>query len=413
MQNIFNPQLDQSSEYADSPAMGNNFALPDFGGRQPLPTPQPGPVDYDPASRMKELYTPETGASDRFNSMIDNPPQYHAQGKLRSLAAAIIAATQGGEAGTNALMAPYNHEMAQYKQKIGPAQAAATLEKGNNANERTLATQTVNQELTAKRDDMRNTTNERNAAIREDRAAVYRFKTEHPNKKFDFSGPTVLIADPNTGEVTNTGISTGSLSDADKLDLQQKHALARIDETGSQTRKTEETRQDNRKELIPIKGEEDRKTKGTPSGSVTNKGETPQGTKVRQFNAAKEFAARNPQLGKYIKFGKSNEFTITQPMIKSNDYKDFFRGAGPTQEEHQQISNAIYGDSLPISQPGRTGATPPASTTPTTTPTNKPPIKGLPPEGKIKVSNDGGKTKFFLPFKQFEAAKKQGYVQVQ
>jgi len=408
MQNIFNPQLDEPSVMPLSPPMQGNMS-PQLGPQTMGPMPQPSPEGYDPAARMKELYTPETGASDRFNTMIDNPPQYNEhQGKLRSLAAAIVAATQGSQAGTNALMAPYNHELAQYKQKIGPAGQAATLEKSNNANERTLATQTVNQELTNKRDDARNVNNERSAKVREDRAAVYRFKTEHPNKKFDFSGPKVLIADPATGEIINTGIETGSLSDADKLDLQHKNRTAEIETTGGETRKTEETRQDNRKELIPLEGDEARKTKAAPS-ALTNKGEIPTQTK-----AAHQFALKNPTLAKWIKLGKSNTYDIVKPAVKSNDWRDTFRGVGPTEAEYKRITDAIYGEALPVEQPKRTGDTSTSTTTPNTnTPANKPNIPGLPPEGKIKVSNDGGKTKHWLPFKQFETAKKQGYVQVQ
>ena len=410
MQNIFNPQLDMNSQYADSPPIGvQNATSPQLGPQTMGPMPQPSPEGYDPAARMKELYTPETTASDRYNTMIDNPPQYQPQGKLRSLAAAIIAATQGSQAGTNALMAPYNHEMNQYKQKMGPAGTAATLERSNNANERTLATSTVNQELTGRRDDARNANNERSAKIREDRAAVYRYKTEHPNKKFDFSGPEVLIADPISGEVINTGIETGSLSDSDKLELQHKNRTAEIKTGGEETRSTEETRQDNRKELIPLQGEEARKTKATPGSSSVAKPESSSQAKVRRYNAADTFAKTNPNLAKWIKFKKSNEFDVVKPAVKSGNWKDTFRGVGPTQDEYNTIVNAIYGSTLPTGG-GNSSTPPPTNTPPNTTPTNKP---AIPPEGKIKVSNDGGKTKHWLPFKQFETAKKQGYVQVQ
>jgi hypothetical protein len=416
LRNIFNPDLSMNSTYADSPAMGNNYTLPDFGGNQPINVPQPqqmqSPDDYDAGARMKQLYTPETSASDRLNSMIDNMPHYNEhQGKLRSIAAAIIAATQGAKAGSNALMAPYHHQMDEWNTKIKPVENAATLEKNTNSINRQMANATINSELTDRRDTARQKTNDANTKIREDRANVYRFKVEHPDKKFNFTGPTVTMTDPRTGEITNTGIATGSLSDGDKLDLQHKNRIGEIDETGKQARDTEATRQTGRIAVVDEQGKQTRETNAEKP--LTNKGETPSQTKTRQYNAAKEFAAKNPKLAQFIKFGKSNEFTITAPVVKTNDYKDFFRGVGPTDEEHNAITNAIYGGALQVPQPGRIPDAPTNTGTPVSQPSTKAPIPGLPPEGKIKVSNDGGKTKHWLPFKQYEEAKKQGYTQVQ
>lgn len=404
MKNVFNPQLDMSSQFSDSPPIGNNFKLPSFGSSDMGPMPQPASSgEFDPITRMRELYSPETGASERYNSIVGEYPQFEEPSGKRKIGAAILGSltdlgtrfggNKSGVKGTDVYEETtgknkYRDAVTKWKDQIGPAGTAASLERGNNANERAMATSTVNQELTNMRDDARNTKNERDAKIREDRAAVYRFKAEHPNKKFDFSGPKVLIADPSTGEVINTGIETGSLSDSDKLDLQHKNRTAEIKTGGEEARTTEETRQDNRKELIPLQGAENRLTKGTPSGTLTNRGETPSATKVRQFTTAKEFAARNPALAKFIKFGKSNEFTISAPSKGG-----YFSSAGPTEAEHQQIINSIYGDSLPVGQPGRTGATPPPSTTPNTnTPVTKPVTKTPPvaPKGWKYVPKPGG-----------------------
>lgn len=402
-----------------SPTMSpyNNVS---FGSTE-MPMPQPQ-NDFDPARRMAELYTPEHEASDRFNNLINQFPQEQKPSGLRRVGGAILGSLTdlGTNFGGNRTGVKghdvydettgknkYRESVGKWKEQVGPSGTAASLEKGNNINERQLASQTVNSELTARRDDARNKTNESNTKIREDRAAVYRYKVEHPNKKFDFTGPTVLLADPNDGSVVDTGIKTGSLSDEDKINLQQTNAINRIKETGNEARKTEDTRETNRENLAGVKGDETRKTKGTPSANLTNKGETPTQTKVRQYNTAKEFAAKNPNLAKFIKFGKSNEFTVSPPSQGG-----FFSSAGPTEEEHNAITNAIYGDALQVPQPTRTGSDS-NTNTPTDKPNNTSPIKGLPPEGKIKVSNDGGKTKHWLPFKQFEAAKKQGYVQVQ
>jgi hypothetical protein len=237
----------------------------------------------------------------------------------------------------------------------------------------------VQSELTHRRDTAKNKQAEESNRIRADRAEVYRFKTMNPALKFDFSGPTVKVANPASGQITDTGISTGSMTDADKMALSQEHALERIGATGEEARKTEGVRQEGRIEAIGARGEESRRTKGTPSATLTNKGETPTQTKVRQYNAAREFAARNPTLAKFIKFGKSNEFTISPPSKGG-----FFSSAGPTVDQHAAITKAIFGDALPISQPERTGATP--AETPKV-------IKQYSPSrNQTRISKDGGKT---------------------
>lgn len=208
------------------------------------------PDVYDPGKRMQELYTPETAASDRYTGLINNQPQYNEhQGKLKSLAAAIVAGLGGAKAGTDVLTSKYRQDLGTWKTDVGNAEKAATLEKGNNAVERQLANSTVQSELAGRKqtDTVANNTEKNRLAA--ERLKLNTYKAEHPDLDFDFSGPNVLMSNPRTGEVYNTGVKTGSMSDVDKLELTQKNALEKIHATGGENRKTEEVRQDGRETL--------------------------------------------------------------------------------------------------------------------------------------------------------------------
>lgn len=354
LKNLFDPnsmgQMDPM-QMAQTPQLGpqNMGPLP-----QPMNQPTPNmPPEYDPVARMREMYTPETSASDRYNGMVDNFPQEVQPSGKRRVGGAILGAltdlgtnlggNRTGVKGSNVYdettgKNKYLEAVDKWKEQIGPAGTAAQLEKGNNASERQMASTTINQELAGRRDDARNTKNTADTKIREDRAAVYRYKTEHPGMKFDFSGPTVLIADPLSGKVTSTGISTGSLSDADKLDLGQKNALSRIDRQAGNAIDLEGVRQENRLDLVGARGTETRTTNAAkpPTGS-TGRPELPTQTKARQYNAAQQFATKNPDLAKFIKLGKGNEFRVSPPSAGG-----FFTSAGPTPEQHRQITDAIF-----------------------------------------------------------------------
>lgn len=360
MKNIFgqpspsggmNPQIDIPMDFG-STFQGNppqvNFAQPPITIPESTPMMQE-PTGYDIGSRMKELYNPETMAGERFNRLIGEQPQYEKPGVWRSIAAALSAFGPGGhETGMRVANEPYTRKMETWKNAIGPAQAAANLERQENVNERTLAYQTVSQELRQQADEARAANDTRRSDIAQQRANVYEFKARNPNLKFNFSGPTVLATDPTSGRVTDTGVQTGNLSAMDKMNLAQEQALERIEKTGQQARTTEEKRQEGRMEVVGERGEQARRTKETPTATQTGRGELPTQTKVRQYNAAKQLANTRPELRQFIKLGTSNDFTIEPPGTNF-----FGRPTGPTKEQYDEINAAIYGAGPQIQQPNR------------------------------------------------------------
>lgn len=379
---------------------------------------------FDVTRRMGELYTPETAAGERFNTMIGEQPraQDYKPGAWRSIAAALSAFGPGGhETGMQVAMDPFTRKAADWEAGIKPAQAAANIERQSNINERTLAYQTVSQELRQRADEARANKDEARTKIMQDRADVYRLKSIRPNFKFDFSGPEVLVSDPTTGKVERTGISTGSLSDADKLAMQQEQALERIGATGAEARETEGVRQTGREtiaetrgwqvanipdpanpgqqiavkinqitgEVMPITmGDKPIGPVARPSAAGGRGAESPAQLKVRQFNSARQLASTRPDLAKFIKLGTGNNFTIVQPG----------RFSGPTPEQFEEINTSVFGGGPLIQQPTRTGAPSTVSTTPPSTrpvanaPLTKTQTNSRTGEKRTLISTDGGKT---------------------
>src|SRR5213083_562376 len=195
------------------------------------------PSEYDIGKRMSQLYRPETQASTRLNQMLNAFPQRGQSGFLRKLGAGLIGAAtsqrggvgQGIQASQEFLNRPFNQALGDWEAKIKPIEQAANLERYQNVNERTLAYQTVSNELKQQAEQHRVEKNERDAEIKEHRASIYEYKALHPNAVFDFKGPTVLVTNPATKKVEDTKIPTGSMSKIDQMNLGQTQALERIE----------------------------------------------------------------------------------------------------------------------------------------------------------------------------------------
>src|SRR5438876_13164 len=220
----------------DPMMMGND------GSTQSIPS-DPQVIGQEPPpdinQMMSQLYHPETQASGRLNQMLSSFPQRQQPGFLRKLGAGLIgygASQRGGteagiQAGQEFLNRPYTQKLGDWEAQIKPIEQAANIERESNVNARTLAFQTVSNVLKEQAEQHKVEKNDRDATIKEHRASIYEFKATHPDAKFDFRGPTVLVTDPLTKKVTDTGVSTGSMSQLDKMNLGQEQALERIEKT--------------------------------------------------------------------------------------------------------------------------------------------------------------------------------------
>jgi hypothetical protein len=294
-----------------------------------------------------------------------------------------IAAVAGGMTGGQGLFdetlyGGFNRKVADWKTQIEPAERAANIERQANTNERTMAMQVIAQKLKDQADRERFTLSQQELKIKEDRAAVYRMKAENPAAKVVMpKGGNVRLIYPG-GRIVDTGIPTGSMTDSDRLALEQSHDITRdtLRDVNASNR-IDQTQQalDNRQErgawqifnvpdgkggvkavrINTLTGETIDLTTGqpggvqTPIGGVTRPGsganatETPAQKRISQFLKARELYNTIPEMRKYIKLGSPgpNDFYIVPPG------SNFFGATGPTPEMYRDISMKIYGSPTP------------------------------------------------------------------
>lgn len=336
------PRFDANTDYLtnlNQPSFGPTD-MPDLQsfqaeGYTPRESISSTPSEMDAGARMRELYQPQTESTDRFNQMIQQYPQEEKPSWLRRIGAMVVDYTKGSKRAEDWFHEPYNEKVQEWKDKIGPAQQSANLERYENVNQRTLAYNQIAAELREKALQAKERNDDRNATIREHRARIYEFRARNPGWKIvPTKGGNVMVINPITGESRDTGIPTGSMTELDKIELQGEQRLDQIAATGDEARTTETTRQEGRMELAGERGKQARETRATVPGGVSGSRPTsPQGIKVDQYNKARQVLNSSPTLGKFVTLGSGNEFKIKKPGERG----------GPTTEQYNAIINAIYG----------------------------------------------------------------------
>lgn len=396
------PPIVQPMDTGQDPYKNISFGDTNFKPAVAPPPQSPDDTDmgFDAGARMKELYSPHTQAIDKFNQLINQYPNRadYKPSMLRKIAAGLASFGRGGPAMSAQIMtAPWDAALADWQNKIKPTAEAANMERFQNTNERTMAYQTVANELKQRSQDLKEKNDATNAQIKEHRAAVYEFKAMHPGMKLVFTkGGNVQAMDPITGKLMDTGVPTGSMTELDKLNLQEQNTLTNIDAKETAGEKLEGVKQTGRLQSIAARTEgtlravRERNAR-TGAGS---KPETPTQTRVRQFNAARELYNTRPELRGFIKLGRpgSNDFVVTPP----NPSAFFSSNRGPSAQQYKEIQDKVYG----ASKAGATQFAPATSHTPTESPTI--------PAGRVAIFKDG-KAVGTVPKEQAEEAKKQGY----
>lgn len=339
------------------------------------------------SQRMSQLYQPDTFASDRVNQLLDQIPERPNPSLARKIFASMATLNPHGggpNAADEVLFGGYNNQMQDWKNQFQPALQAGNLERYSNANNRMAATSTIQQELRSKEDRDKQELNDRKQTTAERRADAYIFKQTHPNWKPLFpKGGTVMFVDPtNPRNHMDTGIPTGTLSDYDRISLMGDERISQIQETGSEARKTEETRQTNREDLERLRQTDRERLKQTldpnkGAGGSTYNSENQK--RIGEFRKAREAYNTKPEWQKWIKLGDpgSNDFTISPPSTAW--YK-----SGPDQATYDEMTKFIYGAS------------------PTTNPTSAPPAGWM-----VLTKPDGTKVK--VPAKDIPARKAEGW----
>ena len=384
MQNIFGPQNSQPGPFEAPAAKAPIFEAPQLR-MSPMSNNTPmQEIDqgmFDPIARMNELYKPESAASDKYNQLINSVPEREKLGFWRGIASMLTDYKYGPQAGMNVANQPYNQKMEAWKAQVDPAYQAATLERQSNANNRQLAQAQVQSELGFRKQTETERKNRADEKIKQDRIDVYRLKATMPNYEFDFSGPTVMIKNPHTGEVKDSGIPTGSLSDADKLALQQQNAMEQIDRRGQIQSGLETQRQTGRENIAETRGWTAFNTAdGTPmllnqitgetkpvqgvNGPINRPGTQPNARNLlpnqvrdERYNRANELVTMYPEYAPYIRLGSSDsgDFQIADATTDTGGgLLSSFKKKGPTPEQRKLIMDYIYGRSDTLPAPPQT-----------------------------------------------------------
>lgn len=349
----------------EQPTFGGPYN-PDVVNANRPPAMPMGEDDYDVGARMAELFQPQTQSIDAFNDMARQYPTYEEPGKLKKIGAVALgtlgdlARPGSGKAGFDEMMGygKHNRAVADWKTRIDPLESAANFERQANQSGRQFAQSTVSNELRQRKDESTARNNEEKTRIARLRSDVYKYKAENPNAKIIVKpGGNTIAVNPITGRTIMDFGPSGKMTDAEKIDMEQANALERIEANAENATELEGTRQTNRETNIGLQGEQNRLTRGTPTGNqaaATNRPETPNNTRIRQFNSAKELVARNPALAPFVKFN-GTDFQV----IPMNPNPGFFSRPAPNQQQYNQIIEAIYGAPRPMTSRD-TGEKPPA-----------------------------------------------------
>jgi len=337
----------------------------------------------DPVQRMRELYQPDTRATDKLYEMLEQIPERNKPGLLRKIAASVAGLSSGGpKAADQMLYAPYYKQLQEFETKFKPTEAVAQQERLQNVNLRQIASSVLANEAAQRRLDIQS----QDANTRARRADIYAKFTDWKMQNQDWDivkteGGNYMLINKTTGETKDSGIPTGTLDELQELNLniQARKDIARIPRT-----------------VI---------SSGTTTSVTTPAPPTPNQEQIRRFNKALELYNSRPDLRPYIQLDPStNAFEIAEPREGG-----FFRSGVP-KDKIDEINRLILEQETPAprtttSQSNRTSTTGGAPSKPVI-PVREP----TPQPGRIIVEKDG--KRFSLPATQREQALKQGYKEV-
>lgn len=177
------------------------------------------------------------------------------------------------------------------------------------------------------------------SATRQARAKVYEFKAKNPGMKIEVSkGGNFIGINPVTGETIDTGVSTGTMSEADKQEMIQsgKESIVGMqgDQKMDQINRTGEQRIDEIGKRI--EGQKTVAGMRTAPESATQ-------DRVKIGNAARQIMNTNPELAPFISFDGAGNPIITPPSTNSG----FFGSSGPTADQYKALTGLLYGTATP------------------------------------------------------------------
>jgi hypothetical protein len=387
-------------------------------------TPSPN-LPYGPTGNMTapgmgtgmDPFAPDTTFRDRLMQVLGEMPlreNYQPTGmdKLRS---ALLTVGSGGPAGMwggipvgykanpNALGIqqalldqPYDRAVDDFNTKLKPIEVGANLESEANKEKRLFEYQSEGRKIQQGQLDRQTKRDEelaRSAESRENmqslRFGLDKWKAENPNGRVvAVRGGNVVLVNPQTGQITDTGVDSGTMTDVDRMNMQVENA-----------NNLEELRQGNRLEAIAASGAESRATRQTPTAAQSETAESPTARRARLVNKAMDIINQNPAMSEFFQLdtmGRPTGIMTERPGPSGIP----FVNRGTDKDEHTLYDEArkLFLGESPTNQP----------TPSINQPTNELPE---PPAGKVLMIDPNGNPGY-VPIEQEEAAILKGYARV-
>lgn len=153
-------------------------------------------------------------------------------------------------------------------------------------------------------------TNAEELRLKEERDKAYIWKQTHPAfKAFTAEDGEIVFVDPTDPSIIkHTGIDSGKMSDADKLQFDLQGDLKKIAATGAQQRATEAVKEGNRQSDIAARGDQQRQTNAEKPPKAGSTGSTSVQQKIGNFTL------EHPEWSKWISV-KNGVVSVKKPGI--------------------------------------------------------------------------------------------------
>ena len=206
---------------------------------------EPEPVEEDPTEtnalriyqRIRDLYTPETANTTKFNDLLNNMPKRESPSWFRTAVAAALSvkAQDPVKTASEVMDVPHNRDIEDWKAQADASYKGAGLENTANANERAL----INNMLTAEAAEQRIRETERNNRERAEIARITAEANALKAEKWDVQadGDRFVAFSPNRQEMRVLGSSRG-MSKENEINLRGMLGIAAQEARGESAIRT-------------------------------------------------------------------------------------------------------------------------------------------------------------------------------
>lgn len=381
------------------PSIDNNYIRNDVNSVNDLS------IGNDPTTldAVAKLFKPQHSASDQLQNQLNNVPlreDYAPSKKDKVLANIFSLGGVNRDIYHRIADDKYNTALTDWDIKTKPLAKLADDENRDNTNNATawnnnrardIAQENVDRQ--ERRDRETKDTADKRIEIQARREKAYTYRTLNPNHviKQDENGFLIGISPTNDKaayvlDSDGQRIKSSVLSDYDKAAIKFNDSSALISQRAAESRRTNQEASDNieerEKRLVPIRGEEARRTKETipgkaagQAGNSNSRTMSPAQKSIETFMRAQEAYNTHPEWRPYIKMDRGGkQFKIEAPAGKP---ATLFRNAEPGGDDNisKEISKFIYGSDNKSASP---------------TSSNKPERREIPGKpGKFAILKDG------------------------